>query len=105
MHVLIKLFLKLIIFYRIALKCNDKCCFHLRHFDSISWHQNLVTGVSKTYITIKYFVLGQYAFRKLIFELHTEPGKSGKPLYATNAIICQIGNGLPCFGMKSSFAS
>lgn len=45
----------------------------------------MVTGVSKTYIIIKYFVLGHCAFRKLIFELNTERGKSEKPLYATNA--------------------
>jgi len=79
-YVLIKLFLKLIFFYRIPLKCNDKFCFHLCHFDSISWQQDVVTGVSKTYITIKYFVLGQCAFRKLIFELKTEHGKFGRPL-------------------------
>lgn len=60
--------------------------FNLHHFDSISWQQNLVTGVSETCITIKCFFSGQCVFRKLIFELHSEHGKSGKPLYATSAI-------------------
>lgn len=74
--------IKLIFFYRIALKYNDKFCFHLCHFDSTSWQLSMVTGVSKTYITIKYFVLVQCAFRKLIFELNIEHDKFGKPLYA-----------------------
>lgn len=82
-YILIKLYLKLIFFCEIALKYNDKYCFYLCCFDSIRWPQHVVTGVSETYIRIKYFVLGQCAFRKLIFELNTGHRKSEKPIYAT----------------------
>lgn len=63
--------------------------FNLHNFDSIICQQNLVTGVSKTCITIKCFVSGRCVFRKLVFELHREHGKSGKPLYATS-VICYL---------------
>lgn len=59
--------------------------FNLHHFDPISWQQHFLTGVSKACVTIKCFVSGQCVFRKLIFELHRERGKSGKPLCATSA--------------------